>query len=68
MPEFFYQPTIYHIFHMRFIYEILHFLSGLVGAFLGCWAYASLVRRREKRAEAKARAKADATARRSAVP
>jgi len=64
MPEFFYQPTIYNALHWRFIYEVLHFLSGLVGAFLGCWTYASISRRREKRAAAKA----DATTRRSARP
>jgi cbb3-type cytochrome oxidase subunit 3 len=58
MPRFFYQPTVYLVLHWQFIHEVLHFLSGLIGCFLGCWAYAALAKRREKRAAAKAEAAA----------
>ncbi len=53
MPHFFYQPTVYHLLHWRFIQEVLHFFSGLIGAFVGCWAYAAVARRKGKRAAAK---------------
>ncbi len=48
MPEFFYQPTVYHALHWQFIHEVLHFLSGFLGAFLGCWAFSIFFRRKDK--------------------
>jgi hypothetical protein len=57
MPHFFYQPTVYHLLHWRFIQEALHFLSGVIGCFIGCWTYAVIAKRKEERA-----AKANAAA------
>jgi hypothetical protein len=59
MPEFFYQPTIYHALHWKFIHEVLHFLSGFFGCFLGCWAYAIFARWRDKPRAKRAGAKTD---------
>lgn len=44
-----FQPAIFRLLHYRFINEILHFLSGFLGCFFGCWAYVAWSGWRQRR-------------------
>jgi hypothetical protein len=56
MTHFIDQPAVYLVVDRLYIHQALHFLSGLIGCFLGCWAYAALAKRREKRTGMKSKA------------
>jgi hypothetical protein len=50
-----YEPHIRHIYlvlRWQSGHQILHFLSGYAAGFLGCWAYATFARWRDRRAGA----------------
>ena len=38
----------YQAVRWEYMHEILHFLSGYVGAFLGCWTFFALARKRSR--------------------
>lgn len=39
------ESVLHQIFQVHYIHEVLHLLSGVVGSFLGTWAYFRFVRR-----------------------
>ena len=43
--------VLHQLFQVHYIHEILHLLSGVVGSFLGTWAYFRTGNRRSKAPE-----------------
>jgi hypothetical protein len=39
---------LYQLIRWEYMHEILHFLSGCAGGFVGCWMYFGLANRRKK--------------------
>jgi hypothetical protein len=37
--------TLHELFQAHYIHEVLHFLSGTIGSFLGIWAYFRIFKR-----------------------
>jgi hypothetical protein len=38
----------YQAVRWEYMHDILHFISGYVGAFLGCWTFFALAKRRSR--------------------
>jgi hypothetical protein len=49
MGHFLFQPAVFLLLERLYLYQALHFLSGVIGCFFGCWAYAAWSARRKKR-------------------
>lgn len=41
------QQMLAEAYHWRLFHEFMHFLSGIVGSFIGTWAYFKFVRRKQ---------------------